>query len=271
MKEERTHILEELKDTKVLKSLKKQDVFSAPEGYFDGFWERLKEELEGVEADRAVMEGGILSTLGAETGEVFTVPKGYFEQLSDSLGEEMEGLEEEDTLGSGGVLEGLKKSGVFKVPTGYFDKLEERLEDRQEIEEEDEEVMEDAPLLFGLKKKEVFAVPEGYFEGLEEKRERSLAFVAEANTWQTRFGAGIRYMMGAAAVVLMLVGGWWLLDAEEVLEDGYAFSKAEYAEVMDMEDVDPYLLAENMDSEQLAALEAEILDNDIPEDLLEEM
>jgi hypothetical protein len=115
----RKHIQEELTELKSLLPLEKgPEVFSVPQGYFDGFAASVLQKLKG-EIPGSVSEelGSIYSLLAGISKKMpFTVPENYFttntEGLSDLVSEEVI----PDFLQGGKQL-------PYSVPAGYFENL----------------------------------------------------------------------------------------------------------------------------------------------------
>jgi hypothetical protein len=68
-----------------MEELNQKNPFKAPEGYFEGFPDRLR--------DRLSKEGTGLSEPDSFPGSGFVVPEGYFEGLGDSIWLKLEGQE----------------------------------------------------------------------------------------------------------------------------------------------------------------------------------
>lgn len=126
-----SNILQELNDLKsILAKLAPQNVYTAPEGYFDGLAGQVLNRVKAMEAVNAAEELAYLSpALNKISREMpYTLPKGYFEGLEETLMQSVResndyqtAKEELETLSP--LLSGLKKQMPFSVPQGYFETL----------------------------------------------------------------------------------------------------------------------------------------------------
>ncbi len=117
----RKQIQDELKELNSLLPLDKgSEIFSIPQGYFEGFaasvLQKIKEGQDVSVADELTSVSPFLSGLSKEMP--FTVPKGYFFQTTEGLLE----LVKEDVLPD--FLQTDKKM-PYAIPQGYFENLHE--------------------------------------------------------------------------------------------------------------------------------------------------
>lgn len=148
-------------DGKLPELVGKANPFAVPEGYFDGFDERVMavvkmEELKGSTPEFTVPEGYFEQLAGNIQARIaveemmngrdagFAVPAGYFENLSDNIQSRI------------AVEEAMEAGEGFEVPAGYFEQLSSQIQSRVFVEE-------------ALNDDEAFAVPDGYFEQLNAK------------------------------------------------------------------------------------------------------
>ena len=117
---EKNDISDELREiSPVLASIKKINVFTVPENYFDNL------------AEKITVYSFLNQKKKPEVQNIQQVPEGYFNTLSDQIlskikSEEARNASEEfDKLFP--VLFSLKDKNVFKVPDGYFDNLSENI------------------------------------------------------------------------------------------------------------------------------------------------
>lgn len=117
---EKSDISDELREiSPVLASIKKINVFTVPENYFDNL------------AEKITVYSFLNQEKKPEVQNIQHVPEGYFNTLSDQIlskikSEEARNASEEfDKLFP--VLFSLKDKNVFKVPDGYFDNLSENI------------------------------------------------------------------------------------------------------------------------------------------------
>lgn len=136
------NILQELNElNSTLATFTPQNIYTVPEGYFDGLITEVLNRIKALEAINAKEELNYLSpSLNKISRDLpYTVPAGYFEGLA------------ENTL-----------------------KLVYESNDFQSAKEELETL---SPLLSGLSKKMPYAVPQGYFENLGKKENKPAAKV----------------------------------------------------------------------------------------------
>lgn len=117
--ENRTDILNELKALSLLiYGMEKLNVFTVPQGYFEGLSQRMlllvKEE-----------ETGILDRLSKENDS--TVPAGYFDNLAGNILNRIKAEQDETAAAELRVLSpmlySIQNENVFEVPNGYFNDL----------------------------------------------------------------------------------------------------------------------------------------------------
>jgi hypothetical protein len=165
-------------------------VYSVPEGYFEGFAEKLMSRIKAPQG--AVPLGGTLLSGQDPTGE--QTAREELAQLSP-------------------LLAGIDKKMPLQVPEGYFDNFAATLP------LEDAGAENWSPLLTGLKNKPVYQVPEGYFAQFPESMLRKVKPplqeektygkpAAPAKVFSLRGRAWWKYSAAAAMAGLILTGGW---------------------------------------------------------------
>ncbi|MBN8674409.1 MAG: hypothetical protein J0L56_09755 [Chitinophagales bacterium] len=168
------NILQELRELESsLANMAVQNIYSVPEGYFEGLAPQVLNRIKAMEATTAIEELYLLSpVVSALPKQVpYTVPFGYFEALAENSMQliRQTGLSAmEETANLSPLLGGLDKQMPYTVPQGYFNGIEERMLKavtgaEQTAKEELESI---SPLLSGLKKEMPFSVPQGYFENM---------------------------------------------------------------------------------------------------------
>jgi hypothetical protein len=177
----------------ILQSLQRPADAQVPEGYFEGLAGSI---LGRIKAQETAQAGGeTLSPLlqNLRSVNVFTVPQGYFEGLTGQIVGKLP-LEqtEQETLSP--LLQGLRTNNVFTVPEGYFEVLTNNIVDKLPAEQSEEETL--SPLLQSLRANNVFTVPAGYFEQLPQQVTASLRPKAKVVSLRRRF-----WQYAAAAVV----------------------------------------------------------------------
>ena len=160
-------ILNELRElSPLIAGMEKTNVFTIPQGYFEGLADHLLILCKAEEAS-------ILNDFSKqEQGEV---PAGYFDNLADTImakiraAENKTAAEELRTLSP--ALYSIQNENVFEVPAGYFDGLADAVMAKintGSIETAIEELSTLSPILAGVQHKNVFEVPVGYFVGLAD-------------------------------------------------------------------------------------------------------
>jgi hypothetical protein len=145
-----------------------ENIYSVPQGYFEGFASQVLARIKAMEAADAKEELGHLSP----------------------------------------YLSGLLKTNPYKVPAGYFEGLEERLNSvvhvTVDFKNADEELENLSPLLQGLKKENPYNVPQGYFENLSAPFVKETKVVSIASRkWFKMAAAAV--LIGIVAITGVLV------------------------------------------------------------------
>jgi Sec-independent protein translocase protein TatA len=126
---QKDNILQELSELKSnLINLNRQNIYSVPDGYFEGLAENMLKRVKAEEianvADELSNLSPLLSSLSREMP--YCVPSGYFETLSDSVLKTIttNDLSAKDELAAiSPLLSSLQKENLFSVPEGYFENL----------------------------------------------------------------------------------------------------------------------------------------------------
>jgi hypothetical protein len=126
---ERNDTIQELRDLKsILCDYPKGNIYTVPEGYFEGFAGLVLNRIQALNASNAKEELEYLSPF----------------------------------------LNSLSRENIFSVPEGYFNELPESLmavtREHEDYQTADEELSSLSPLLSGINKHNPYSVPEGYFE-----------------------------------------------------------------------------------------------------------
>ena len=129
-------ILKELQGiSPMLAQMQKVNVFSIPDGYFNGLAEKitaysLLNQNESLQHHLNHVEELDVPPSGVR--RLQQVPKGYFDSLSDIIFSKIkisegESIDEEDFQKSFPLLYSLKNKNVFGVPENYFEKVSEEI------------------------------------------------------------------------------------------------------------------------------------------------
>lgn len=242
-------ILNELREiSPLLAGMDKVNVFTVPNGYFEGLADTLqllvKEESSTV-----------LNRISKQNQDV---PAGYFESLADTI---LSKIKAEEAKEEFPLLNSITRENVYTVPQGYFESLAGNSLNSIKTQEATA-----YPILNSISKANVYTVPEGYFETL------SAAIVGKTNQPQAKvvgMGKRINWLKYAAAavftgIIAFGVFKFTLNDTkfDTTTERGIEIAKqksfdSELEKVAD-EDIIKYLQAEGSDVE--AALVANTID-----------
>lgn len=149
----RTDIINELEQLQSpLAAQPPVNVFTVPQGYFDGL---------AASVMRTVQGDNILQSLQPPANA--DVPAGYFDNLASNILNKIKAQENQDDPLSP-LMESLRKTNVFTVPQGYFEGLSEAIVAGQATTD-----IQLSTTLESLRQQQVFTVPTGYFEALSGK------------------------------------------------------------------------------------------------------
>lgn len=165
----------------LLAGFDKVNVFSVPDGYFDGLSETVIHHLN------------IFHSSGHDLIDLQPVPAGYFEQLPALLMNRIRGEQSalEETKGLSELLYSVQDKNVFEVPQGYFDHNPASITGKISESGAREELRDLSPLLYNLAGKNVYNVPADYFNHLPEtivstvtSRGKLVQLSASKNLWK---------------------------------------------------------------------------------------
>ncbi len=266
----RNDILRELQELQsTLAGNEVVNVFTVPEGYFEGFAGSVMRTING---------DSILKAIGSD------VPDGYFDTLASNILSKIkqqnvapDSDETEESLSP--LLESLRYKNVFEVPQGYFEGLTGRITDKLYA---GDKMVQLPAVLQGLQDKNVFEVPQGYFDGLATEIMSKLK-PEPAKLIRMRSSLRvIKYAVAAAFVGVMALGVYQfiqpgLAELTAVQKEGVALSKdevkynSEFDKVSDEaivkfletegQDVDAALIAVAVDEKELPTEDELMLDD----------
>jgi hypothetical protein len=129
---QKDNILQELKELNSNLAGHAQQVYSVPEGYFEGLISELLKRIKAMEAGNAGEELGHLSPYlkSAGTKMPYQIPAGYFEGLAETAiavaksNDDRGAKEETETISP--LLGSLKKQMPYSVPDGYFETITQK-------------------------------------------------------------------------------------------------------------------------------------------------
>jgi hypothetical protein len=152
----RNTILNELSDIdSTLGNLNPQNLYTVPNGYFEGLPTQIMNRIKALETTNAKEELEYLSPLLSNVSKEmpYTVPVGFFQNFGDdvmqrisenvnhlpqvrkvrkdSFGESFGQTSEEEIEALSPLLSGLKNKNPYSVPAGYFDTLETTVQKRE--------------------------------------------------------------------------------------------------------------------------------------------
>ena len=241
----RNTILNELKDLESsLGNYNPQNIYTVPNGYFEGLPTQILNRIKALEASNAKDELKYLSSLLSNVSKElpYSVPAGFFQNLSEDVLTKIS--EQEDYL--------------QRESFGQASK---------------EEIRSLSPLLSSLKNKNPYSVPAGYFESLETKveKEKTKVISITRQRW---------YRLAAAAIVIgiVVIGGLLFIKSRQVnpVDKPQAWIEKNVKNV-NKDKLDEFVSLANDDSnekadtESDAAKKAEIkeLMKDVPENEIE--
>jgi hypothetical protein len=125
----RNIILNELRDLdSTLENLSPQNLYSIPDGYFEGLPTQIMNRIKALEATDAKDELEYLSPLLSNVSKEmpYAVPAGYFQGLSESIIHSIgaEQTSEKEIKSLSPLLSSLKNKNPYSVPAEYFESLE---------------------------------------------------------------------------------------------------------------------------------------------------
>jgi hypothetical protein len=270
----RNDILRELQELQsTLAGREVVNVFTVPEGYFEGLSDIVMRTINGE---------NILKTITQADGT--DVPEGYFDTLAGNILSKIkqqsaaaDNGETEESLSP--LLESLRLKNVFEVPEGYFEgftgKINEKLLGGDELAAL-------PALLQELQHKNIFEVPQGYFDGLVTE---IMSKLKPAPSKLVRMRSGLRvakYAVAAAFAGVMALSVYKFVQPKQVelttiQKEGIALSKdagkydSEFEQVTDEaivkfletegHDVDAALVAVAVDEKELPTEDELMLDD----------
>ena len=132
---QKDYILQELNELKSsLADLAFQNIYTVPNGYFEGLIGQVLNRIKAIETIDAVEELRYMSPLLSNIPKQipYNIPQGYFEVLEEKLMQTVRESndyqtvsEELDSLSP--LLSGLKKQIPYSVPQGYFESLTQQV------------------------------------------------------------------------------------------------------------------------------------------------
>jgi hypothetical protein len=135
----RDTILNELKDLEsFLGNYSPQNIYTVPNGYFEGLPTQILNRIKALEATDAKEELAYLSPfLSNVSKEIpYSVPAGFFQNLSEDVLKKINEHEDHQTSKEeiealSLLLSSLKNKNPYSTPAGYFEKLETRVEKKK--------------------------------------------------------------------------------------------------------------------------------------------
>ena len=182
------NILQELKELKSsLAGLAAQNIYSVPNGYFEGLANQVLNRIKAMEAANAAEELGHLSPMLSNVSKQlpYTVPAGFFESLEEKL------------------MQTVRNSNDYQTATEELEML--------------------SPLLSGLKKEMPYSVPQGYFENLAPDINTQ---INKTETKIISIGSRKWFRYAAAAVItgVIVMAGFMILNKDKVTADKDSFA-----------------------------------------------
>ena len=166
------NILQELQELgSSLANVAPQNIYTVPDGFFDGFADQLQNRIKALEAKSAGEELGYLSS----------------------------------------VLNTISRQMPYSVPSEYFEGLEDNLMRCVRESNNDQTVKEEletlSPLLSGLNKQMPYSIPQGYFEGINKELTAKLNTKTETRVVSITSRKWFRYAAAATVIGLVILSG----------------------------------------------------------------
>lgn len=128
---QRDNILQELMELQsTLAADKLQNIYTLPDGYFEGLSNEVLNRIKAIEAKSGSEEIGYLSPVLAKISKQvpYSIPAGYFDELEEKIlfavqHDENYQTPKEELESLSPLLSGLSKQMPYSVPTGYFEKI----------------------------------------------------------------------------------------------------------------------------------------------------
>ena len=239
-------ILNELRDLESsLGNYNPQNIYTVPNGYFEGLPTQILNRIKALEATNAKDELNYLSPL----------------------------------------LSNVSKEVPYAVPAGFFQNLSEdvlkNISEHEDHQTSEEEIKTLSPLLSSLKNKNPYAVPTGFFEKLETGivRKDSVGEKKETKVISITSRKWFRLAVAAAVIGIIAISGLFLFKNRQtdIAKNPEKFFK-EVVKKVDAEKIDEFVSLANDDNNEKtdiqseAAKKAEIkeLMKDVPEKDIEE-
>jgi len=135
----RNTILNELKDLEsFLGNYNPQNIYTVPNGYFEGFPTQILNRIKALEATNAKDELKYLSPLLSNVSKEspYSVPAGFLQNLSKDVLKKISEHEdyqtsEEEIEALSPLLSSLKNKNPYSIPAGYFEKIETGIEKKE--------------------------------------------------------------------------------------------------------------------------------------------
>ena len=242
-----SNILQELKELESsLAGLAAQNIYSVPDGYFEGLAGQVLNRIKAMEAANAAEELGYLSPILSNISKQmpYAVPAGYFKGLEEQL------------------MQTVRNSNDYLRKESFGQTATEELETL-------------SPLLSSLKKEMPYSVPQGYFETLAAE------INTQANKTETKvvsFGSRkwFRYAAAAAVVGVIATLSFMLINQDKVTadKDSYAWVKKNIKKVS-TEKIEEFIQLTDEDK-SVASIDTKIEDvkelvKDVPENEIQSL
>jgi hypothetical protein len=239
-----SNILQELKELESsLAGLAAQNIYSVPDGYFEGLASQVMNRIKAMEAANAAEELGYLSPmLGNMSKQLpYTVPAGYFEGMEERL------------------MQTVRSSNDYLHKESFGQTATEELETL-------------SPLLSGLKKEMPYSIPQGYFENLAADI-NTQANKAETKVVSMASRKWFRYAAAAVVIGVIATLSFMLINKDKVTadKDSYAWVKKNIKKVS-TEKIEEFIQLTGEDK-AVASIDTDVkeLVKDVPENEIQSL
>lgn len=160
---------------------------------------------------------------GLQKVNVYTVPDGYFTNLAATL----------YSISANPIPEFGKKE-TYQAPQGYFENLPLAVLEKIKAQENNE-LIETAPMLASIGNKNVYAVPAGYFESLSAEIIQKVNASSQTKVVSMKRSSWLKYAIAAVFVGVVSFGVIQFAGNKQVASGGFTAQQYENAIKTDVE------------------------------------
>ena len=203
--ETKTDILNELTSlSPLIAGMKKVNVFTVPQGYFDSISNTV---LACLPEDHDILNF-------PDNKQPADVPNGYFDHLAITILDKIKASETapDEIRNLSPLLYAIQNKNVFEVPVGYFENVNSAIIDKIKTATSKEEIKAISPLLYSIPGKEVFEVPDAYFTNLPDAILKKVQPPTAKVISMHRRSLFVKYAVAAMMTGVMALGLYKYID-----------------------------------------------------------